>query len=304
MGVTYNSMINAHVGAKDVDKAERWFTWMQKGGLKPNEVTYNSMINAHIGAEDVDKAERWFTWMQEAGLKPGKVTYNSMINAHVGAEDVDKAERWFTWMQKAGLKPDEVTYTSMINAHIGAKDVGKAERWFTRMQEAGLKPNEVTYTSMIHCAANVGDLLAAKQWLLRMEQNGFRSSVVGYTALLQSMQGDWQEIMRTLAQWRTKGLMLDRAGYDVAATLLVQCGRHESAINLIHEAVRLGIYKAYFYEDGCVDLHYMSVEVAKVVLTGLLNDMLERPFKLQLHYFDVCGAMTRGISALIGLMFT
>ena len=65
---------------------------MQEAGLKPNEVTYASMINnAHIGAKDMGKAEQCLTWMQEASLKPDLMSSTSTINAHIWGQGCGKS---------------------------------------------------------------------------------------------------------------------------------------------------------------------------------------------------------------------
>ena len=49
--------------------------------------------------------------------------------------------------------------------------------------------------------------------------------------------------------------------YRIATLRLAHEGREDAAINLFHEAVRAGVLRPVFSEDGCVDLHAQLVDL-------------------------------------------
>ena len=63
-----------------MERAEQWFTCMEKSNVQPNVTSYSSVINACAQKGDVERAEHWFKWLEQANVQPDVTSYNSVIN--------------------------------------------------------------------------------------------------------------------------------------------------------------------------------------------------------------------------------
>ncbi len=52
---------------------------LRKEGVVPDASTYNTLLKACMGPRDVRRADLALTWMKEDGAKPDSVTYNTLI---------------------------------------------------------------------------------------------------------------------------------------------------------------------------------------------------------------------------------
>ncbi|MCO5575040.1 hypothetical protein L7F22_028837 [Adiantum nelumboides] len=73
---------------------------MKKRGYTPDEVTYNSLIDGLLKAKEISKPLVILTEMNKRGCTPNKFTYNSLIDALLKAKEVSKALAVLTEMKK------------------------------------------------------------------------------------------------------------------------------------------------------------------------------------------------------------
>ena len=66
---------------------------MESAGVAPAALSFNSLINACVKGKDIQRAEHWLAAMKTRGINPDAVSYSTIINAYTQARNVEQAER-------------------------------------------------------------------------------------------------------------------------------------------------------------------------------------------------------------------
>mmetsp|Transcript_60078 Transcript_60078/g.95380 ORF Transcript_60078/g.95380 Transcript_60078/m.95380 type:complete len:659 (+) Transcript_60078:143-2119(+) len=148
--VGYNSLMkcNARVG-----RFERCFQLraeMLAKGIELSEITYGILLDACVGAKELDHARKVFDDLCGSGLQLNVVHCTSFIKALAGAGEFDEASRVLQEMSRStGVKPDLIAYSTIVKAHAEKGNVSSALRMLEDMLQAGVKPDEIIFNSVL-----------------------------------------------------------------------------------------------------------------------------------------------------------
>jgi pentatricopeptide repeat protein len=130
---------------------------MEAAGVQPNEVTFNTMIDGHCKANDVNGAERWFTKMEAAGVQPNVLTFNTLLKAVSWRGDLARCIQFFTLMVDSGLRPDGYTFVALFFTCSRASRrhpewaLEWALEWFRDFASRGLMLNQHVANAFERC---------------------------------------------------------------------------------------------------------------------------------------------------------
>jgi len=177
----YNSVLDACVECRSLERAETWMHRMKKEGVA-DVVSYNTLIKSQLKAERLDKARNLMCEMKEAGCRPNHVTYNELVIALLRSERPwCHAQVWdvVSEMQAESVKPNCVTCSILLKnlkTNASQKDVLRSMDLVDAMDEP---MDEVLLSSVVEACVRVGqpDLLLKK--LDNLQATGKMVSVCG-----------------------------------------------------------------------------------------------------------------------------
>jgi len=177
----YNSVLDACVECRSLDRAETWMQRMKKEGVA-DVVSYNTLIKPQLKSERYDRARHLMSEMREAGCSPNHVTYNEFINSLVRNDRPNhQVQVWevISEMEAEGVKPNRVTCSILLKnlkANSNQKDVLRTMDLVNAMEEP---MDEVLLSSVVEACVRVGkpDLLLKK--LEHLQASGKMVSVCG-----------------------------------------------------------------------------------------------------------------------------
>jgi len=177
----YNSVLDACVECRSLERAETWMQRMKNEGVA-DVVSYNTLIKSHLKAERYDKARNLMSEMKKAGCKPNHVTYNELVICMSRSErPAYQAQVWdiISEMQADGVKPNCVTCSILLKnlkAYASHQDVLRTMDLVDAMEEP---MDEVLLSSVVEACVRVGkpDMLVKK--LDNLQATGRMVSVNG-----------------------------------------------------------------------------------------------------------------------------
>merc|ERR1719478_1580927 len=119
-------------------------------GLEPSEVTFGILLDACVGARELDYARKVFDDLCSSGLQLNVVHCTTFIKGLVGAGKLDEAAGVLREMaHSSGVKPDLITYSTIVKAYADIGDVASALKMLAQMLEEGVRPDEIIYNSVL-----------------------------------------------------------------------------------------------------------------------------------------------------------
>jgi pentatricopeptide repeat protein len=125
--VTYNTLIQAHGNANQVQRAEAVFEEMKREGQKPDKYTYNTLFCMYIKAAERDKAEELFEEMRK-GCGPSRFASNNILRLYAKRGETQKVKAVLKEMKGKGYKPDEATSNLLSAMSSKVAQTIKSER--------------------------------------------------------------------------------------------------------------------------------------------------------------------------------
>merc|ERR1719359_450062 len=230
-------MLDACVGAEDLDRAKKVFAELCGSGLRLNVVHCTTLIKGLIAAGRLDEASDVLTEMLATpGAKPDLITYTTLVKAYADRGKVAAAMTILEKMVEQGVPPDEIIFNGVLGSCCG----GPAEpavtlHTFDVLVKKGLKPSTMTLSILLKA------LLLSGAWstaLTTLEKSALRFSMEPEarlytqisTAALRAHRGDvaLEAYRQMLQRTRQRGETLDPS---MSSRLLRQCtanGYHDT----------------------------------------------------------------------------
>ncbi|EFN56272.1 hypothetical protein CHLNCDRAFT_51958 [Chlorella variabilis] len=225
-------------------------------GSQPNAVTYSAAIIACARLADWQRAVELKDQMLARGLPASPIVYNSVLAACEASRQLDAALDLLDEMRVAGVPRDQYTYSTLMSCcYHGEGHLGPAMRLFQEMQEEGLTPNIVVVNALLSVCATVGDADAAS----RVYRHA--TGALGMPADEITMHC-MMEVIGRAGRW-AEGLAFFAASYreqgSYRGVLQLDLSKPDTAAQL--------------------DLHFLSVVGARIVLRGWLLHLKRRALR-------------------------
>jgi pentatricopeptide repeat protein len=148
--VGYNSLMKCNARAGRLGRCFQLRAEMLAKGIELSEITYGILLDACVGAKQLDHARKVFDDLCSSGLQLNVVHCTTFIKALVGAGRVDEASRVLQEMARStGVKPDLIAYSTIVKAHAETGNVSSALRVLEEMIQAGVTPDEIIFNSVL-----------------------------------------------------------------------------------------------------------------------------------------------------------
>merc|ERR1719389_1349100 len=123
-------------GSGDVD---RTIALIQTSGVTPDEVLVNTLLDACIRLKDVQRLTAALSTFRGSGVVPSEHAYGTVIKAYGHARSVDEA--WATWkeMLERKVSPSDATVATMVEACVANGAASDARSVLADMRAAGAK---------------------------------------------------------------------------------------------------------------------------------------------------------------------
>ena len=139
---------------------------MQSAGCRPTDITYCTLIEACVLAKETDMALRVFQRAQRQGVTHSVQVYTAAINAcMLGASeaDLEAALDIYATMTRNSVEPDDLVYGNLIALAGAARKLEVAFEMIEDMRASGLRPSTATCSALIYACIQNGNMAAARK---------------------------------------------------------------------------------------------------------------------------------------------
>jgi pentatricopeptide repeat protein len=276
--VLFNTLLDACVTVRDLDRMGEIFQMMQEFKVGVSAVTFGTLIKAFGQAGRLTRCHEVWEDMRSAGIKATIVTYGCYIDACIRNDDLFGAEELFELMVAQGVKPNAVVYTSLIRGFAQSKQPGKALEFYRRMRREGIEATCVTFNSILDVVARqLSEPAALQEVMDDMRNASIEPDLMTYSILLKAncSSGNIGGALTLFRQIRSHGLVFDQVAFN---TLLQACSKADQiaeAEEVFDEMCRLGITPSNVTTSILVKMYGKAHMLDKAIS---INDRMEREY--------------------------
>jgi len=148
--VGYNTLMKYNARAGRVARCFQLRTDMQANGVEASEITFGTLLDACVSAKELDRAREVFDDLCTSGLQLNVVHCTTFIKVFVGAGRLDEAAGVLHEMLRSpGVKPDLITYSTLVKAYSESGEVLSALKMLELMLKEGVKPDLLIFNSVL-----------------------------------------------------------------------------------------------------------------------------------------------------------
>jgi pentatricopeptide repeat-containing protein PET309 len=213
----WNILLNAHVQAKDVDKARKCFSRMQNSGMNLDQYSFLPML--HLSAERGESANviEFLEMAKSQGLELSADMFSSLVLAHIKNENLVGAEEALETLKEAKDRGDLVdpltkSWNYVLTAYATRKDIESVLRLFKAMQLSGIPSDSATYGALIQVLCLKNNTQSAVKILQEvMPKKGIRELPFHYALVMAGYhrQDQWDEARKIYKRMLEKGITPD-----------------------------------------------------------------------------------------------
>merc|ERR1719478_1701387 len=123
---------------------------MSAKGLEASEITFGILLDACVGAKELDYARKVFDDLCSSGLRLNVVHCTTFIKGLIGANKLDEAAGVLQEMARSpGVKPDLITYSTIVKAYADSGNVTSAMNVLEMMLAENVRPDEIIFNSVL-----------------------------------------------------------------------------------------------------------------------------------------------------------
>ncbi|MBA0796415.1 hypothetical protein Gohar_007185 [Gossypium harknessii] len=189
--ITYNTLIKGLSEVHKYDKIKEILEGMgEDGRFTPDTCTFNTLINAHCNAGNMDEALNVLKRMSEMKVQSDSATYSVIIRSLCQIADFEKAEEFFDELAKkeillshVGCTPLVAAYNPMFEYLCANGKTKKAERVFRQLLKRG-RQDPPAYKTLILGHCKEGTFEAGYELLVLMLRRDFEPGFEIYDSLI------------------------------------------------------------------------------------------------------------------------
>jgi len=260
-----NSVLDACVECKDVEKAVKYFNQPELNGLA-DVITFNTMMKGYISIGQEGQAKQLLAQLSRKGLSATRTSFHGLLNARVNAKDFPAAWKLVAEMQAAGISPNAVTCSILLKGKMSThSDVIRVLSLIDAMDQP---MDDVLFLSVVEACIRTGRLdLLTKQAEKFMNQDGASSlSAPTYGSMIKAY-GHARDLKRVWHFWDqmlfhgvsptsiTLGCMVEALVGNGCAleawTLAAKLRESDSTKDLVNTVIYSSILKGFAHLRDC-----------------------------------------------------
>ncbi|GMI75826.1 hypothetical protein like AT1G02060 [Hibiscus trionum] len=252
--VTYNTLIKGLSEVQKYDKIKEILEGMGEGGrFTPDTCTFNTLINAHCNAGNIDEALNVFQRMSELEVQSDSATYSVIIRSLCQIGNFEKAEEFFDELAKkeillshVGCTPLVAAYNPMFEYLCGNGKTKKAERVFRQLLKRG-RQDPPAYQTLILGHCKEGMFKAGYELLALMLRLDFEPGFEIYDSLITGLLQKGEPLLAHLTlekMLKSSHLPQTSSVHSILAELLKKsCAREAASLVtlMLDTRIRLNI---------------------------------------------------------------
>jgi len=190
--VAYNTLMKGHARCDARRHLTRCFELraeMQAAGLSPSEVTFGILLDASVGAREVDLARSVFEDLRNSGMALNTVHCTTFIKGLVADDRLEEAAGLLHEMQRClNARPDIITYSTLVRAYAERGDISEALQVVEQMLQQGVRPDEILFNSVaMGCCARTMEPRQVCRVLDELVSNGLQPSAATFSIILKAL---------------------------------------------------------------------------------------------------------------------
>ena len=257
--VTFNTLIDVFVRAKDMNKV--WFiiSKMKEYGIKPDNFTYSTIIkglnkncinneitnlnnqnnnnNSINNSSELDLAFKLFDNVKKTS-KPDEILYNCIMDACLRFGKIDQMLELYENMLNEGIKPSSITCGIVIKAYGMKGNLEKALEMYDNMKKEKIEISSVTYGCLINACIKNNDLNKALLLYKELQENGFEMNTILYTTLIKaySKVKDLKKVLEIFSSMKNnKNNPPNNITYNSVIDCAIKCNQYDLANKIFSE---------------------------------------------------------------------
>ena len=281
---TYSDALVACMNGVQWDRALDIFDEMKANGMELDSFIYNATIwacasrstplSSNAAGMPWHRAFDLFDEMKVYGIGPCVWSYAAIISVCKKRADWARALILFREMKRSGIQPDVMCFNATISVCLKGQQWEHMFSLFNEMQECGVESDVITYSSIISACEKSSQWERALELLSEMRERGIEPNVITYSAAISACGkgAQWKRALGLLSEMREHGIEPNVFTYN--AVIEACCHRADAEM----EARR--VYRASLdsrvqshWKKHRVDLHHMSVAIAKTAVAVVLEDI-------------------------------
>ena len=237
--VAYSILLKGYGRLGDLNNIEMLLTQAEASQVEPDIIMLNSLIDAYINCKVLDKAQDVFDYMSNPradstcvlehqglfkardGPAPNKRTYNIILKGFANNGMLKEAIQLSNSMEDMNFW-DDVTTNTLVLAAVKAQDFSAAESILEEHTatnpkfRSGRHPNAEAYTTIMDGYGKAGDMQKAVGLLKEMRRRQVEANEYTYTSLIGGMARNKkvEEAKKTMAFMRSAGLRVDTVTFN------------------------------------------------------------------------------------------
>ena len=258
--VTFNTLIDVFVRAKDMNKV--WFiiSKMKEYGIKPDNFTYSTIIkglnkncisndsnnnntnnNSINSSSELDLAFKLFENVKKTS-KPDEILYNCIMDACLRFGKIEQMLELYENMLNEGIKPSSITCGIVIKAYGMKGNLDKALEMYEHMKKEKIEISSVTYGCLINACIKNNDLNKAFLLYEDLQKNGFEMNTILYTTLIKAYSKikNLKKVIEIFTSMKNnKNNFPNNITYNSVIDCAIKCNQYDLANNIFTEMLNL-----------------------------------------------------------------
>jgi pentatricopeptide repeat protein len=212
--------------------------------------------------------------MREHGIEPNVITYSVAISACGKGSKWERALELLSEMRERRIDPNAITYSAAISACEKGSQWEFALELLCEMRERRITPDVITYSAAISACEKGSQWERALELLSEMEQRGIEADAITYNAAISACEkgSQWERALALMSEMRERGLKPNVITYDALIIACHNAGAETHAQRMYRESLDCGL-RSHWVEGSKLDLHDLSVAVAKTAVAIVLEDI-------------------------------
>lgn len=197
--IAYNTMIKGYASVGLTAKCFGVYKTLLESGMTPSEKTYGILLDACIGAKDVEAGRRVFADLKASGLQPNVVHCTAYIKCLVSSGLLQEAQSFLEEMESnPAIIPDLVTFSTLVKAFAEKGHLADSLRIVDRMIQQGVQPDAMMFNTLLTgCCARPMATAQIMEVLAHLLEQGLQPSTATLSILVKAfaLSEAWQEAL-------------------------------------------------------------------------------------------------------------
>ncbi|RHN69517.1 putative pentatricopeptide [Medicago truncatula] len=149
-GGSWNALITAYSRLRYPDEAISLFLWMNKDGVRANNITFASVLGSCADVYELSLSQQVHGLVVKFGFSSNVIIGSALVDVYAKCGIMVYARRMFHEIPR----PNAVTWNVIVRRYLDVGDAKEAVLLFTRMFSDGVKPLNFTFSNaLVACSS-------------------------------------------------------------------------------------------------------------------------------------------------------